>query len=202
MEAYLREKPEIHRRQRIVRNRAEANLPALHLGSVREVLSRASGEWMSLYSDLIGMLDTGFMVALVGSFGGGKTQLAVCVAKAALDRAMSVRYYRAMDYFIAHRACYGDKTRSEPEFVALHREVGLLILDEAHQRSHTAHEDATLNNILDHRYGRQKPTILISNETPEAFAKSVGYAVVDRLYQCGGIIECNWPSHRSAPEAA
>jgi hypothetical protein len=43
-----------------------------------------------------------------------------------------------------------------------------------------------------------RDTIMISNETPEKMLAQVGPSIEDRMRECGGIIECNWPSFRGA----
>ena len=201
-EEYLRNLPSLRRQWAAEKSWRESRVPELHAAAVDQVLADAGPAWLAEYRELVGKLDTGFMSALVGPFGFGKTQLAVCVAREAANRGMSVRYYRTADYFVEHRSCYGDPTRSEREFLDLHANLGLLILDEAHQRGHTPYEDQQLNNMLDRRYGRRRPTLLISNESVETFTRQIGLAVVDRMNQVGGIVVCDgegWRDHRVSP---
>lgn len=195
-EFYLTQPPTTLREAELAKTWRASRLPQRHLEAIDEVLATASGPWLAEYERMVGELPSGFITALVGPFGGGKTQLAVCVAAFALDHGLSVRYYRAMDFFRESRACFNDPKRNEQEFAALHEKLGLLIIDEAHERGGSEYEDRMLGNILDRRYAGNKPTILISNESVEKFAQGVGGAVIDRMKESGGIVVCNWESHR------
>lgn len=60
-----------------------------------------------------------------------------------------------------------------------------------------------LTDIVDRRYAKQRPTILISNhydmENPDNFApiqNFLGASICDRMRQTGGIVVCNWRSFR------
>ena len=75
--------------------------------------------------------------------------------------------------------------------------MGLLAIDETHDRGHTEHEDRILSRIVNKRYAAlRSPTILISNETRSAASESLGASIVSRVHEAGKVIECDWPSFR------
>jgi DNA replication protein DnaC len=69
-------------------------------------------------------------------------------------------------------------------------------IDEAHERGSTDWENRTLTNIIDHRYDAMRCTLLLSNQSKEQFAESVGPSVTSRILETGEAIICNWPSFR------
>lgn len=199
MREHLARKKEIQQEIDRVKCWQESRVPKLHRDSVDNARF-TGGEWGQALAGLCAKLDDGFMAALVGQRGSGKTQLSACLSKAAADRCMSVRYYRAMDLFLDARACFSDKSRSEIELVKIHENLGFLVIDEAHVRGNSDWEDRTLNHILDHRYGSKRATLIISNQSMKDFVAQVGLSVVSRMNETGMIIDCSGWTDRRDPD--
>ena len=74
----------------------------------------------------------------------------------------------------------------------------LLIIDELQEAKGSDFEDRTLTAIIDGRYDRAVDTIIITNLTTDAMGEALGPSIVSRMRECGGGIECDWPSFREA----
>ncbi len=141
---------------------------------------------------------TGYLVALLGNRGNGKTQMATDVLWERCQMDRRVRYCWAKEFFLDVRTTYGDAgDGSEKEVLATYYGWDLLVIEECAVRGDTAFEDTLFTYLLDRRYAAMKDTILISNETVPEFTASMGESVIDRLRETGGIIVCDWASFRS-----
>jgi DNA replication protein DnaC len=169
---------------------AAAGLPLRH----RE---RAGAAWPGSTLERVSeAINGGGTVALVGKRGTGKTQMACDLIKAAtLERGRSAWYTRADDLFDAMRAEFDGKGRGQVMRRAAR--IGLLVIDELQVRFDSAFEDRELTRLIDKRYGALLPSVLIANLTPEAFWKSVGPSIGDRMREGGTVIVCDWESFRS-----
>ncbi len=154
-----------------------------------------TGPWGDACKRLAASLGTGFLFALVGPRGTGKTQIGVQTIHEACKN-KSARYVKAIDVFIELRSGFRDGGQGEGPIIEKFVSVGLLVIDAMEERGETDFENRLLNHIIDKRYDRERDTLLISNQTSEEFSKSVGASIISRAHQCGGAIECNWPSFR------
>lgn len=175
----------------------DAQVPKRH-GELRFL---AEGAWGNKLAHLQVRLRDGFLAALIGSRGTGKTQLAAQLIYTQLFRSDHPRplYCRAIEFFMAIRESYSS-TRSAPtetEQIEHFRRPDLLVIDDAHERGGSEWEDRLLTYLIDCRYADGSDTLLISNQEQGAFRKSVGPSIWDRLTETGGIIVADWPSFRT-----
>lgn len=143
---------------------------------------------------LAGAAGTGFLFAMDGVGGTGKTMIATRLIVRFAERGMFAIYMRASALFRAVRDSLGQHSEVETfnDFVR----TGLLVIDEAHERGNSAFEDNTLSEIIDARYQRKRDTLLITNYAPGDFAKAIGISVSGRIREAGGRLHCNWESFR------
>lgn len=160
--------------------------------------------WVAKQDELIDQIGKGFLVALLGPCGTGKTQLAVEVLREAAEQNRNARYEKVMLWFMDLKATYGrdGNGRLERDVFEEYIAYDLLVLDEVGERGETLWEDRMLGLLLDKRYDDGRDTILISNHEPSAFYASVGPRVKDRLIETGGVVTCDWPSFRVKAERA
>lgn len=157
----------------------------------------ADGPWADCYARLRPMLGTGCIIALVGPRGTGKTQLAVSLMRDAVDGDRSARYITAMDLIDEFHAARSGDDYKVLGVMARFASAGVLVIDETQERAGTDFEDRQIVRLIDKRYSHGLvDTVLISNQTPEEFAKSVGSSVIDRMRECGEIVVCDWSSFR------
>lgn len=186
------------REARIARDRralivSKCGLPPLHME--RQV--RTHPEWSSKLATLRSMLGTGFIVALLGIRGTGKTQMAVELARDVINADKWARYVRVRDLMLRIRRGFQPDGEKEADIIAPLLACRLLILDEAHERAESDAETVAMANIIDHRYAAKRDCLIISNHEPDRFRESVGTSIYERIVERGGVIVCDWPSFRS-----
>jgi DNA replication protein DnaC len=152
--------------------------------------------WLAVRDELWARIGSGFLIALVGRRGPGKTQLAEQVVKASTATERTALYVRAMSIFLAIRATYHSETGSELAVVQTFREPKLLVIDEIQVRADSDFEGNVLDHIIDLRYGDMNDTLIVGNLLPKALRASLGPTIMDRLDETGRIIECKWPTFR------
>lgn len=157
-----------------------------------------NGSWGQKRAIVEGLLGRGFTAGLFGTMGGGKTQMAVECMKECHRRKRSALFVSAMEFFSTIRASYrSQSTKSEREVVEDFRKPSLLVIDEIGKRGQTEWEDGMLFELLNKRYEDMTDTILTCNLSRADFQKSVGDAIVSRMIECGGLIDCSWSSYRT-----
>ncbi len=104
-----------------------------------------------------------------------------------------------MDLLANLKGRYGDDGDAEGdwqrEWVAPH----LLVVDEIGELVVGDHGRAAFSALIDTRYRRGKPTILLGNLTRDQFGECVGASIADRTNEgLGGIVLFEgWPSFRT-----
>lgn len=174
--------------------RVEWNAPNRQLSN-KEI--DRSGAWGAKESELRKILGTGFLVALVGGRGPGKTQMGVELMKHATEQLQSAYYDTLTGLFLDIKATFKNDSR-ETEGDVVHKMVkpSLLVIDEVGKKSDSEWENRIFFEIVDRRYREMRDTLLIANYTKEQFVESIGDSLASRMQETGGIVECNWESYR------
>jgi len=161
-------------------------------------------EWAEAFRKAEAMLGNGSIIALIGPRGTGKTQLAASLIKSVLivmddnkfpEFCKWQLYMTAMQFFMRIKRSYDGREHEEGIIKAL-LAPPLLVIDELQERRCSDWENSLLTTLIDTRYGNMKDTVLISNQTVDAFVRNVGDSVADRMNEGGGVIEMNWQSLR------
>ena len=160
--------------------------------------SGPSGAWLECFQACRAKLGTGTLLALVGTRGEGKTQIAVELIRATCRDGRTAKYARVAEYFMDIKATFGkDGDRlTEREVVNLYCRPRLLVLDEAHEKAGSEWAGSLLNLLIDRRYADRKDTILVANLKRDDFVTAIGPSIASRMNETGGIIECAWGSFR------
>ena len=99
-----------------------------------------------------------------GDVGVGKTFLANCIAKEALDRGHSVLYYSAIDLFQLLGAASFERHDAEVQYTrSLIEDVELLIIDDLGTEYTNHVVVSNFFNLINHRLTRKKSTIISTN---------------------------------------
>jgi DNA replication protein DnaC len=146
------------------------------------------------------VLELGSSLSFLGNVGTGKTHLAIGIANEILKQGKQPVFISVMKAIRSIKETYSrDVKTTEDEAIQRFIEPDLLILDEVGVQFGSETEKLYLFEIINGRYERRKPTILISNLDKLEFEKFIGVRVMDRLREGGGkMIAFNWKSYRSS----
>ena len=171
---------------------SEAGVPKRH----RCVRIDAAGQWGETLAKLKQMRGTGFIAALVGTRGNGKTQLAAELIRENAGDMLRSKFCCAMEFFMEIKATFRSEKLTEKDVIAAYQKPALLVLDEVGQRSETEWENRLLFHLVNQRYEDQKDTLFIANLEPEQLIAALGPSIASRMNETGGIINCTWPTFR------
>lgn len=148
------------------------------------------------FSDVI---KTGRSAMFVGNVGTGKTHLAAGIALRLMRRdgrpVLFTTVMRAVRSVKDTWSRGADKT--EAQAVAALVFPDLLILDEVGVQFGSEAEKLILFDVLNERYEKRKPTLLLSNFDVEGVKAYLGERIFDRLREDGGeAVAFEWESHR------
>jgi len=146
--------------------------------------------------------ETGRSAIFCGKPGTGKTHLAVGVALQVMGKgrcAMFTTVQRAMrrvkDTFRK------GAEESESEAIAMLTYPDLLIIDEIGVQFGSEFEKNLMFDILNERYEKRRPTLLLSNLTVQEVKAFLGERIYDRLKEDGGqCVPFDWASYRGTGE--
>lgn len=128
----------------------------------------------------------------LGAVGTGKTHLASgivyeCGGLYRLAPAIIEEIRRAKSF---------TAKESEAEILDNYGSARLLVIDEIGRGVVAAEEQYMLYQIINERYNRRKPTVLISNQNKKDFLNYVGIAAADRLTESAQVVEFTGKSYR------
>lgn len=130
---------------------------------------------------------------MLGAPGTGKTHLAL-----GLVRELSGTYRLASAVVEEIRLAKSFSSRvTEAEILEFYGRANLLVIDEIGRAINAADEQYMIYQIINERYNRRKPTVLISNQTKRDFLNYVGTAAADRLVESAQVLEFTGPSFRA-----
>lgn len=139
----------------------------------------------------------------LGKPGTGKTHLAVGIALQVMrDPKRSALFCTVMRAIRTIKDTWR-KGAEQAEADAIEALVfpDLLILDEVGVQFGSEAEKLLLFDVLNERYERRRPTLLLSNLTAPEVAAYLGERVMDRLREDGGeVVVFDWASHRGVKQ--
>lgn len=144
------------------------------------------------------VLNTGRCALFVGKFGTGKTHLAAGIALAIMQKGHSALFLTVMRAIRRVKdTWHRNSSETESEAVAALVFPDLLILDEVGVQFGSDTEKRILFDVLNERYEKRRPTLLLSNLTEEGVTAFLGERITDRLKEDGGLlIPFGWESWR------
>lgn len=151
------------------------------------------------------VLKTGRCALFVGKPGTGKTHLAVGIALRIMHRDNRTALFTTVQRAIRRikDTWARDSEQTETQVIKSMTFPDLLILDEVGVQFGSKFEKDMLFDILNERYEKRRPTILLSNESEGDVREYLGARVFDRLREDGGdMIPFDWESWRGRVEVA
>lgn len=139
---------------------------------------------------------------LVGPPGTGKTHLGSAMVNHVIceqKQWAAIHSGRAIVRLL--RAGWGSRDSHHQETEALESlaNMSLLVIDEAGIGFGSDAEMVQLFDVIDLRYRKELPTVVISNLAVKDLKPVLGDAAFDRLREGATIVPCSWPSHRAEP---
>jgi DNA replication protein DnaC len=141
---------------------------------------------------------SGKCLVMCGRPGTGKTMLASIMCKHIVSEHDVQPVYTTVSQMLRHiRASFGNSA-AYTELAALKRFylADLLVVDELGVKLSSDYDRATLFEIIDERYQRDLPTVVISNLTIDQIAAQTDERLVERLIEHGTLMAFDWDSHR------
>lgn len=177
-------------------DRSLANYRAEHKGQAEAL--RFCRHYVKTFAQIA---ETGRCMVLLGKPGTGKTHLGAGMANDLMRSTSHSAVYRTVGSILqAIRATYDRSSEAtEASILASLIEPSLLVLDEVgvSKEQPSDFELTTLFAIINGRYEQVKPTVVISNLSPEQLPVAMGERCVDRLREGGMIVvPFEWESHR------
>lgn len=144
------------------------------------------------------VVECGRSAVFIGKPGTGKTHLACGIGMAIMREGYPVLFASVLRAVRRIKETWGrDAAETESEAIKALVSPALLILDEVGIQFGSETEKMMLFDVLNERYERQLPTILISNLTLSEVKAYLGERIFDRLREDSGeVVTFDWESHR------
>jgi len=145
-------------------------------------------------------LKQGGGLVMCGKPGTGKNHLALAIAKHVINEHQnSALFTTALRIARLFKSTWSKNSeRTEAEVIRIYTDPELLIIDEVGVQFGSESEKLILFEIINTRYERMMPTILISNLPKDELAAFIGERVIDRMNDGGGCtLAFTWESYRS-----
>jgi DNA replication protein DnaC len=140
---------------------------------------------------------------LCGKFGTGKTHLGCAMINHLITTGVCRGFYttlRAMARDIRESRSFSND-KSEQEMVDKYVQYPFLVLDEVGLQSGTNDEKMTIFDVMNGRYNKYHPTVIISKLTYKDLVKFLGAEVMDRFKGSDGdMVVFDWESERGKHE--
>lgn len=142
--------------------------------------------------------ESGTCLIFCGTVGTGKTHLAVGIVKRVLDQRRRALFASVIGAVSSVKATYSrDSELTEQQAIDQFLHPDLLVLDEVGAQFGSDAEKLILFRIINGRYERVLPTIIVSNLAKDLLGESIGERSLDRLRENGGrLVAFDWASHR------
>lgn len=173
-----------------------AKIPERHRERIVSCTTKYAA-WNEKRSSIENRLGTGVLIALIGIYGNGKTQIGVELIRANARRGIRSLFCTAEDFLADVKATFQQgERRSERDVIQGYRKPRLLVIDEVGANTAKEWEMRPLFQLLNHRYNDKKDTVLISNCEAKELFEVLGPKIKSRMSEGGAIYNCGWPTFR------
>lgn len=150
-------------------------------------------------ADFDNAVRSGQSMILFGTTGTGKTHLSIAIANDIIQRGYTALFTSVMEAVLTVRETYRrESDKTERKIIESFVRPDLLIVDEVGMQYNTDSERVILFEILNARYQRERPVILIGNENLDGIRATIGKRIFDRFRSNKGIaVQFDWNSYRT-----
>lgn len=144
-------------------------------------------------------IKTGTSMIFCGKPGTGKTHLSCAIVEYIIHHhGRPASYTTAFHMIQKVKESYSKKTeKSEREVIESYRRPDFLVIDEVGVQHGTESDLLILYQVINSRYERCRPMLLISNFPEDELVEYVGVRCIDRLREGGGVVvPFDWESYR------
>lgn len=144
-------------------------------------------------------LQKGGGLVMCGKPGTGKNHLALAIARHAItEHQSSAVFTTALKIAREYKSTWSKgSTRTEDDVIRYFTKPDLLIIDEVGVQFGSDAEKLIMFEIINTRYERMRPTILMSNQSKDELSSFIGERVIDRMNDGGGCtLAFTWDSYR------
>ena len=140
---------------------------------------------------------TGAGLIFLGKPGTGKNHLAAAICTHIINDGHSAVHTTVMKAIRRIKSTWSrGATETEQKAILSFCVPDLLVIDEVGVQFGSDTEMLLLTEIINERYERRKPTILLTNLTAAKLAVSLGDRVIDRFRDGGEMVVFDWESYR------
>ncbi len=155
--------------------------------------------WSEALRRVLGLLmpsRVGATVAVLGSYGTGKTQLAAFACYWCARNQLSSMYLKVDAMVQRLNDARNTDNAALEDVMDQYKTPYLLVLDEIDKRGETWYEDRVMCRVIDDRYTAGRSTLFMGNYTWEGFDAIIDPSIRDRIDERGEVIVCDWPNFR------
>ena len=140
----------------------------------------------------------GTCLVFCGKAGTGKTHLSIAILNHVIRQGHSGLFTTVLRAIRAVKQTYSkDSTETEDKAISRFVRPGFLVLDEVGVQFGSDTEKLILFEIINQRYERMLPTVVLSNLAKEGLEEFIGERAFDRLREGGGkLVVFDWESYR------
>lgn len=141
--------------------------------------------------------NSGNNLMMIGSPGTGKNMLSAIICQEIIKNGFTALHTTAIKLVRKVKESWRNKEESEQAVIDYFVAPDLLVVDEIGVQFGSQTEQLFLTEIINDRYERKRPTVLISNLKLSQLVEVLGERAVDRFYDDGSkMLVFDWDSYR------
>jgi DNA replication protein DnaC len=182
---------------RIASDRERMGIPDRLAGTTFDRYRTTTAEQNHAKKRFIDLASGSFNIIATGNVGTGKTMLSCCLLEEIRGK-RSGKIIRLIELIrILKETWRRDSHQNERDVIRSFVDLDILIIDEVGIQFGSETEALFLFDIINGRYDKMRPTVMLSNLGIDALKKVLGERIIDRMRDDGGILlQFNWDSER------
>ena len=146
---------------------------------------------------------SGANILMMGTTGTGKNMMAAIIGQEIIKRGHTFHHTTALKLVRKIKSSWRDKSEQEQDVINMFVQPEILAIDEIGVQFGSTTEQLYLTEVINERYEKKRPTILISNLALPQLTEIIGGRVIDRFYDNGSLmLVFDWPSYRRSGDNA